>query len=962
MKEEEEDGGEFRPPRFSFLFPSRRRIVLVLDVTGAAGNGRRWERARGALFRLFSHLPTDGGAEFSLVTFGAARARVAVEPTAVTAANRHGLFGKVPFRPLEGEEDGGCVACGLETAARLLRVPSVDGAATAGSIVLVSGSETEADSLKSISEAVESAGAPVYSVALGGTPASGCDEVEWLAARSGGASFVAPESEQELQRGLGDIFLSVLNSLGGAKIKKSFERRYDLQGDRLQSGNFVVEEGLNRDLWMSVTTPHMQDIESFEVVSPSGVEHVFPHYENGIVYFHRPGMNEVGIWGYRIKPYPMADGRSVELTMEVVAEEDGGKGYKKQQISESISLEAWTNAGPEGVDASDGESVTIYASVRQGELPVRDAMVVATVRRPGSSTPVQLVLGDAGTGYPDITAGDGIYSAYFVDFTSEPGLYSLSVEATHNQGSASVPKPELEMASVFPANSSGERHDNSSSNADCCGSSVALDVYAIPTPSFEQHSAAPAFKVRRGASYEVREGEPSVVDVFPPARVTDLAVLGYDNATLFVTLSWTAPGGDLDRGRAARYLVRCYTTQEALSTNFDHTAIPMLPEELLPTPAEVGERQTATVGLPYADEVFYYGLVAVDEAGNRGQVSNLVPAFAKEVATTTELAGNAVSGDSLLSRALDDGEGFFPSLLGGSGSNGTGYIVAGVVSGLVFILVLVITISACRSARRRRAMLGKGRRMGQNVEASDKERRTQIFVDDLETPAVPPGDIIPDLTSEKAAAVASSYGGVWTTTTSAGSAADSASSATAGNHSPSSEFSQEYGYGNSSSVAPRNNNNASVASDGASWAYLSHHHHHHQVSAAPVHDYRPPSTEEDQVDHNGRVPTYQNWSHHPSQNAPVVVRSPPSDDNGTATTSSTECSESDHSDRQQQQQQLRAAATVVVGPHSGLYRRYSTDNGYQDYSASPYGPSVHDAVSVSPSYMSEKRRRQESLV
>ena len=46
--------------------------------------------------------------------------------------------------------------------------------------------------------------------------------------------------------------------------------------------------------------------------------------------------------------------------------------------------------------------------------------------------------------------------------------------------------------------------------------------------------------------------------------------------------------------------------------------------------------QSATVGLPWANEVFYCGLVASDEAGNRSPVSNLVPVYAAEFTTTTD--------------------------------------------------------------------------------------------------------------------------------------------------------------------------------------------------------------------------------------------------------------------------------------------------------------------------------------
>ena len=50
-------------------------------------------------------------------------------------------------------------------------------------------------------------------------------------------------------------------------------------------------------------------------------------------------------------------------------------------------------------------------------MPIRNAKVIAKVLIPNSAIPIELELTDDGTGYPDITKGDGIYSAYFTNIT-----------------------------------------------------------------------------------------------------------------------------------------------------------------------------------------------------------------------------------------------------------------------------------------------------------------------------------------------------------------------------------------------------------------------------------------------------------------------------------------------------------------------------------------------------------------
>ena len=48
-------------------------------------------------------------------------------------------------------------------------------------------------------------------------------------------------------------------------------------------------------------------------------------------------------------------------------------------------------------------------------------------------------LHDNGLGYPDITSGDGIYSAYLPMFGDLPGYYSVRMVVTAKEGQASIP-------------------------------------------------------------------------------------------------------------------------------------------------------------------------------------------------------------------------------------------------------------------------------------------------------------------------------------------------------------------------------------------------------------------------------------------------------------------------------------------------------------------------------------------
>ena len=95
----------------------------------------------------------------------------------------------------------------------------------------------------------------------------------------------------------------------------------------------------------------------------------------------------------------------------------------------------------------------VYARVTKGgHLPVIDAHVKATIFKPGgdldASSPLTFVLRDNGAGYPDITAGDGIYSGYFADYATVPGLYTVRVVADNNDGLARTPKVQAAFSSL----------------------------------------------------------------------------------------------------------------------------------------------------------------------------------------------------------------------------------------------------------------------------------------------------------------------------------------------------------------------------------------------------------------------------------------------------------------------------------------------------------------------------------
>ena len=78
-------------------------------------------------------------------------------------------------------------------------------------------------------------------------------------------------------------------------------------------------------------------------------------------------------------------------------------------------------------------------------------------------------------------------------------------------------------------------------------------------------------------------------------------------------MTWTAPGGDYQRGSAARYEIRTATKMEYLTdtAEFEDKGILIHPS-LTPTPSMYGATETCTVRVPWPNEVIYHLLSKKD--------------------------------------------------------------------------------------------------------------------------------------------------------------------------------------------------------------------------------------------------------------------------------------------------------------------------------------------------------------
>ena len=278
------------------------------------------------------------------------------------------------------------------------------------------------------------------------------------------------------------------------------------QSDNLNQfgGQFLLAEQREATLRLTLTLPDEEKVEYFEVENPRGERKILSKFEDGMVYFTFSGLLPTGLWKYRAKLYT-----DTEISAEDVVTVDAVlTSHQELGFTTRVLL----------TEPTESEPVRIVAEVRAGASLVTGATVSALVLLPDSSE-VSVPLVDNGLGYPDITAGDGLYSGYLPRLAASPGFYSALVRVDTEPESAGVAETRLGAG-------------------DCCGRSVPSVTRASLAAS-QQQSLSTSLYLRSSA----REDQE---DSAPPNRISDLVAASQDN---LIRLTWTAPGGDWNYGR-----------------------------------------------------------------------------------------------------------------------------------------------------------------------------------------------------------------------------------------------------------------------------------------------------------------------------------------------------------------------------------------------------------------------------
>ncbi|KAL8558268.1 hypothetical protein ACOMHN_053653 [Nucella lapillus] len=464
-------------------------------------------------------------------------------------------------------------------------------------VVVTDGQETAGAKVTSALPLLQEAGVMVSFVVLGSTPRP---DLEILARKTGGGIYYDkndPSSVASI-----DAFYDVLDTTGASSKASSFQILNRAKG--LTSGQSLEGEMyLDRQLGKKTAFVIAYDVTlpSFKVTSPSGrvYSHLYPEYSHN----HRLKMAKIlipltaewGRWRYRITN----PGRYQRVSLLVLSSPSTSSPlpltFSGMLMSKKDTLPA---------------TIYIFAEALRGNKPATGLKVTALINTPGGDTE-EVHLFDNGAG-ADIVENDGVYSRFYSKL-QVPGVYTVQLSATgHDKATTGSPTESSTNPNYFVQRSVSAGH-----------------IVVWPGGN----------KTRRA---HARSGND---DTEAPVRISDLRVVKTSGRNRTVVLSWRASGGDTDRNTAAYYEVYIAPTAQDLMKGTNHvlslTQNDVMYGSLI-NPKPFGTREFYKVRiphkLPFANHggFFVFAVVAVDEAGNKGEHSNYVTVGLGKVPDVTD--------------------------------------------------------------------------------------------------------------------------------------------------------------------------------------------------------------------------------------------------------------------------------------------------------------------------------------
>lgn len=556
-----------RITKFTYKKRSTTRYILILDETQDTMVRESWTFLRLAIRNWVVYdLPANTEVGVLLANDSGTSKQFDLSSLA-QEKNRNLIASFIPFSPGESQKPA-CMNCAVRDAQIMLEKQTNDyGAASSVILIIAPGMDVKTDYL-TLSKAAKKEKIRIATINYPGVIHR--KPLDALAKPTTGLSFTLFESKQNSERSYLTTYFNLVNMLRhimteyyegnrhDLPIEIHRKKLFDINDDqsakrRSITGTFLLDDTMGAPSSFLLYTHNTEYplINSAILNSPSGITYLKRSDERLSVkqLSIEAQINETGSWTYTIDRF---NGNPQPHFVQVLA-------TVHKDATSAITVNAWieqqqNNSGDIYSHHSSYGPIIIYVEVKKGALPVNEALVEMTIHRPDiqcdmpSKCEQTLRIFDTGSGDPDITRGDGIYTRYFNPKSSGAGTYQFDIQVTDN-GNTAYSLPD------------GYNADFSDLiDTKCCGS-IIPHPSKQPLPSFQRIvPTLTVFVSEQQIHNDIIDGVGNIGDV----RVESVD-------TTKIRLSWTAP--DMGGLNVARYEVRYAFNVQDIVDSFE-TSLP----------------------------------------------------------------------------------------------------------------------------------------------------------------------------------------------------------------------------------------------------------------------------------------------------------------------------------------------------------------------------------------------------
>ncbi|XP_074040726.1 LOW QUALITY PROTEIN: calcium-activated chloride channel regulator 1 [Leptinotarsa decemlineata] len=520
-------------PRIVYKKQNVTRYVFVIENSKNMMQRESWSYLRLAM-RQWARYVLPDNSEIGMVLFDSVQSTRALNIVSAKIdydrfgnSNRDKFYSAIPYTPSESLQSG-CLHCSLNEAANMLKERTKSNPANNVIVAIAAGMALDdhlKDLIKDLKEfKIKVATINYPSIVLENT-------LGLLAKETGGADYAVFEEKLNVDTTSLTTYFELHNILYDIVVKFSsvspdglpieIHRREITDDGRLSvTGSFMLDSNMGEPAQFTLFTHNTVTplIKGLKLISPS--HQIFTDRNDKFIDFKMITLNtnisEVGTWTYTVEPY---QGNPQPHFIQVMATPQG-------VFAPVIRANFRTHRN------SPGSPLILLVEVKYGDLPILGSKVEVTVTKVGmngsKSEKYKIELLDSGSGDPDITRGDGIYTRYFSTYEGGPGLYTFEVVVDDNGNTAYT----------------WSNNSIKNGNDECCGSSI-MSSNVQPVSPFQRVLPKISLKITSDDLFLSKSSSVGRIGNLKTEIIPD---------DLKVRLSWTSP--DMAGEMVSKYEIR----------------------------------------------------------------------------------------------------------------------------------------------------------------------------------------------------------------------------------------------------------------------------------------------------------------------------------------------------------------------------------------------------------------------